>query len=92
MSESYTNGNGWHGQFHGALLGIHRDLLAHFDQILDVQLNGFARIGQGLFIAVAPSVATLEGARRVPSETPILELILFDDNLEDVGFHCETSF
>src|SRR5260370_20839966 len=89
-SASYIDGDGWFGQFHGALLGVHGDLLACFDAVLDVQRDGFAGVCQGFFVGMTPGVATLKGRTgSVPRWTSILELILLDDDLENVGFHSQ---
>src|SRR5262249_4334708 len=61
---------------------------ARLDQVLNVQINGLAKISKRLVMSVAPSVAALQRwTRSVPGFAPIFELVRFNTNFEDVRLH-----
>src|SRR5260370_11853362 len=83
---SYVDDNGGFGKFDRAL--IDGNLLASFDEVLDVKVNRLAQVCERLPIGMPPSVTTLEGrTEAVPSITPILEFVGLNADLKDVGFH-----
>jgi hypothetical protein len=86
---SYIDNNGGLWQLDRSL--VHRNRLAGFQEILNVQVDSFAYIRQGFFVAMTPSMATFEGgAISVPSVATVFEFVRFDGHFEDIGFHFES--
>lgn len=55
---------------------VHRNRLAGFQEIPNVQVDSFPYIREGFFVAVPPTMAALEsGAISVPSVATIFEFI-----------------
>jgi hypothetical protein len=83
---SYIDKYGGLRQFDSAL--IERDSFTSFDEVLNIQINGLANIGQRLSIGVPPRVTTLQGgAEGVPSVASILEFVWLNRDLKNVRFH-----
>ena len=81
MCASYIDNNGGLWQFDRAL--IDRNLLARFDEVLDLHVNGLAKVCERLFVGVPPGVTTLKRrAEAVPGIAPILEFVRLNDDFK----------
>ena len=68
---------------------FHGNGLASFEEVLHIQVDSFANIGERFFIAAAPTMAALQSrAGYVPSPSAIFELIGLENDFVEVGIHC----